>query len=172
MIEFGDNRQSRMSKSDSESDRKIIIDRFIAWYSMHQNILRLTNSLPLGQSMRIKGEDVLSEPDVYLRQISEWLGIRTDKEAIEAMQHPENSPYAYVGPELARGGNDSKFMRSPSLRHGRVREPSLVDFLAKEEVKWFGDDFINMIHDAKLDPVADKEMVDELVNFAQCMGYH
>ncbi len=172
MVEFRENRPGKISKQDSESDSKMKIDRFLAWYSMHQNIIRFTNSLPLGQCMRIKGEDVLSEPDVYLRQISEWLGIRTDKEAIEAMQHPENSPYAYVGPELARGGNDSKFMRSPSLRHGRVREPSLADFLAKEDLKWFGDDFIKLIHDAKLEPLADKEVVEELVNFAQCMGYH
>ena len=89
------------------------MDRLIGWHHMHTNILRFTSTLPLGQSLRVKGEDILSEPDLYLPQIAEWLGIRTDREAIEAMKHPENSPYARVGPEIARGGNDPKFMRSP-----------------------------------------------------------
>ncbi len=167
MVEFDESRRSRMNKPD----REIMVERLIAWYTMHKNIIGFTNSLPLGQCMRVKGEDVLSEPDVYLRQIAEWLDIRTDKEAIDTMQHPENSHYAYVGPELARGGNDTKFMQSPSLRHGRVREPSLADFLAKENPKWFNADFLELIHDAKLELVTDKEITEEIVNFSQCMGY-
>ena len=51
--------------------------------------------------MRVRGEDLLGEPDTYLRKIAEWLGLRTDEEAIEAMKHPEQSPYACIGPENA-----------------------------------------------------------------------
>jgi hypothetical protein len=62
------------------------MDRLIGWHHMHTNILRFTSILSLGQSLRVKGEDILSEPDLYLPQIAEWLGIRTDREAIEAME--------------------------------------------------------------------------------------
>ena len=104
---------------------------------MHTNILRFTSTLPLGQTLRVRGEDILSEPDVYLPQIAEWLGIQTDRKAIEAMKHPENSPYARVGPDAARGGNDPKFMESPELRAGRVKEPSLEAFLKEKCPVWF-----------------------------------
>ena len=75
--------------------------------------------------MRIKGEDLLSNPDIYLPQVAEWLGVRTDKAAIEAMKHPENSPYACMGPENATLGNDINFQKSPGLRPGKVSEASL-----------------------------------------------
>jgi hypothetical protein len=92
--------------------------------------------------MRIKGEDLLSNPDLYLSQIAEWLNISTSPEAIASMKHPENSPYAYVGPFPCPGGNDAKFMRNPILRQGIVKEPCLRDFLDakqwdEEEIKSF-----------------------------------
>lgn len=96
------------------------------WGQCQQNILEFTSMLPEGQCMRIKGEDLLSEPDVYLPQIAEWLGVRTDMEAIESMKHPENSPYACMGPENALYGNDINFLQNPKLRSGRVKEASLV----------------------------------------------
>ena len=106
-----------------------LIYHTLEWYEMHRNIMEFTSKLPIGQTMRIRGEDLLSDPDQYLPQIAEWVGIRTDTAAIEAMKHPENSPYACVGPAPARGGNDLKFMLSPKLRVGKVKEPSLEAFL-------------------------------------------
>jgi hypothetical protein len=105
--------------------------------------------------MRIKGEDVLSEPDLYLPQVAEWLGLRTDPEAIDAMKHPENSPYACIGPAPARGGNDGKFMRSPKLRPGKIKEPSLKDELEKGELK----------------DTVDDDFAEKLINFAKQLGY-
>jgi hypothetical protein len=46
------------------------------------------------------------------------LDIRTDEEAIEAMKHPERSPYACFGPVNARFGNNPGFQRAPALRRG------------------------------------------------------
>lgn len=104
------------------------VNGLLVWLHYHNNIAKFTKNLPAGQTMRIKGENILSQPDVYLPQISQWLGLRTDTEAIEAMKHPENSSYAYVGSFPARGGNDLKFMRNPKLRRGTVKEPSLQQF--------------------------------------------
>ncbi|MBD1933474.1 MULTISPECIES: sulfotransferase family protein [Cyanophyceae] len=151
MLEFFD--KKRRVKRDPTTG--LPIDPLKDWFNMHNNIMNLTNTLPLGQCMRIKGEDVLSDPDLYLPQISEWLGIRTDVEAIEAMKHPEDSPYACIGPFPARGGNDTKFMRSPRLRQGKVREPSLKDELEKGELK----------------ENLDEEFVEKVVKFAKQLGY-
>jgi hypothetical protein len=131
--EFLENKLSRR-KEHGRSER---MDRLVGWYHMHMNILRFTGALPLGQTLRVKGEDIISEPEVYLPQIAEWLGIRTDSDAIEAMKHPENSPYACVGPDVARGGNDPKFMRNPKLRGGPNREPSLDAFFESSPPQWF-----------------------------------
>lgn len=96
------------------------------WVMIHANILAFTDSLPPGQAMRLLGEDFLAEPALYLRQIAEWLNIRTDAAAIEAMQHPEDSPYACIGPKGARYGNNLGFLEDPSLKVGRPALASLI----------------------------------------------
>jgi Sulfotransferase family len=166
MQEFSQDRRARLGNKNENR-----MDTLIGWYQFHCNIINFTNSLPAGQTMRIKGEDVLSEPDVYLPQISEWMGLRTDKEAIEAMKHPENSPYAYVGPYPARGGNDPKFMESPRLRSGRVKEPSLEKFFEKEKIDWFSDEFKKILGESELQLASDKEIMEEITRLASLMGY-
>lgn len=102
------------------------------WYVAHRNIVAFTRTLPLGQSMRIKGEDLLSALDIYLPQIAEWLGVRTDPAAIEAMKHPETSPYACLGPANAQMGNDPNFLKDPRLRPARAQEQPRLE----EELDW------------------------------------
>ncbi len=148
------------------------IDRLLGWYQMHQNILQFTRTLPAGQSLRLKGEDLLSDPDCYLPQLAEWLGIRTDAEAIEAMRHPETSPYAHVGPELALGGNDPKFLRSPALRSSRIKEPSLEAFLAEETRDWFPEGILaRAVAEAGLTFKSGKEIGEEIALTAHELGY-
>jgi hypothetical protein len=149
----------------------IELDQLLIWYQMHKNIMEFTSKLPTGQVLRLKGEDVLSEPDRYLPQIADWLGVRTDRAAIEEMKHPENSPYARVGPAPARGGNDGKFMRSPVLREGRVREPSLRNMLATEEVAWVSEKGRNMFREAGFDFRPEAEITAEVEGMAHCLGY-
>jgi len=54
---------------------------------------------------------------------SDWLNARD--RAIEAMCHPEVSPFARFGPEASglRGGNDHAFLRDPIPR--RVQVPTV-----------------------------------------------
>lgn len=66
--------------------------------------------------MRVRGEDVLGAPEVFLAHIARWLGVRCDRKAIKEMKHPERSPYACYGPSGARFGNDRLFLDSPALR--------------------------------------------------------
>ena len=98
------------------------------WRATHEMIMTVTEDLPLGQCMRLKGEALLADPENYLPQICEWLGIRTDAEAINAMMHPENSPYARPGPPNAPRGNDPNYLSNPAIdraRLAKLKEPSL-----------------------------------------------
>jgi hypothetical protein len=99
------------------------------WQTTHELIVTMTEDLPLGQCMRIKGEALLSDLENYLPQICEWLEIRTDADAITAMMHPEDSPYASEGPPGAPRGNDPNFLSHPAIdqtRLAKLKEPSLV----------------------------------------------
>jgi len=99
----------RAARSNSE-----LPDKY--WLQPHLAIMEFLESVPADQQIRLRGEDLLSEPRTYLPQIAEWLEIRTDDDAIEAMMHPENSPFASYGPSNAKYGNDPNFMEKPALR--------------------------------------------------------
>lgn len=96
------------------------------WLKVHRNILAFIGQLPLGKTMRIQGEQLLADPDLYFSQIAEWLEIRTDPAAIEAMKHPERSSYARPGPPSAPYGNNSGFLEDPALRIGRPSTGALL----------------------------------------------
>lgn len=86
-----------------------------SWVEAQRRILRLTAALPQSRSMRVRAEDVLNDTRPQLRVIAAWLGVRTDEDAIEAMAHPEASPFASIGIEGSGilGGHDPNFLRDP-----------------------------------------------------------
>jgi len=96
-----------------------------AWYALHRNIIAFLESIPEEQKLVIRGEDVLSDPDPHLLRIASWMGLRTDQEAIEAMKHPDRSPYACFGPPGARYGNDAAFLQNPTIEFGPPASQSL-----------------------------------------------
>jgi Sulfotransferase family len=110
------------------------VDPQRGWYVLNRNIVEFLKSLPGHQWVTIRGEDLLTDPDAGLSGIAEWLGLRTDGDAIERMKHPERSPYACFGPPGARCGNDLFFLQDPSLHPGRAEPQSLEGVLA-----WRGD---------------------------------
>ena len=86
------------------------------WHNQHRRILRFCDELPAEQCLRVRSEDVLNDPDRELRRIATWLGVRDDADAIDAMRHPDRSPYVGIGPEGSTGGNDPSFLRNPLPR--------------------------------------------------------
>ena len=102
------------SPAGSEDRSETHEDPQSGWYVLNRNIMTFLKSVPGHQCMVVRGEDLLTEPDRGLRNITEWLGLRTDDAAIEEMKHPERSPYARFGPSAARCGNDLFFFRIPS----------------------------------------------------------
>jgi hypothetical protein len=96
------------------------IDPQQGWLELHRNICEFLDSMPQAEHLRVRGEDLLSDPDTHMKRIAGWLGLRTDPEAIEAMKHREKSVFACRGPRGAVYGNDRFFIESPILRPVRM----------------------------------------------------
>ena len=77
------------------------------------NVLEFMATLPQGQAMNLRGEDFLTDARSYTRQICAWAGLRGDDAAIEAMMHPENNPFANIGPAGAEMGMSATFIKNP-----------------------------------------------------------
>jgi hypothetical protein len=103
-----------------------------AWTTVHARIAAFAAPLDPARVLRVRAEDVLNDGGSTLRRIAAWLGVRGDDAAIDAMLHPERSPYATLGPAGASGGNDPRFLREPALRS--VELPAAVDFPAAWKV--------------------------------------
>lgn len=101
---------------DRCSETALDIDPQGSWYELNRNICEFLRSVPTSQQIHIRGEDLLAEPNRLLTGISRWLGLRTDPAAIDAMNHPEHSPYACLGPLNALLGNDPDFLANPLFR--------------------------------------------------------
>jgi sulfotransferase family protein len=95
------------------------------WYVLNARICDFLAAVPQEQQLRVRGEDLLGDPDAGLLRIAEWLGLRNDAEAIERMKHPEQSPYASFGPPGARYGNDPFFLKDPALRPAQSKPQTL-----------------------------------------------
>jgi Sulfotransferase family len=88
------------------------------WRDSHARILRFVAALPGDRLMRVRAEDVLNDPRPQLQAIAAWLRLATDAAAIDAMCHPEASPFARFGPPDSgvTGGHDRGFLADPAPR--------------------------------------------------------
>jgi hypothetical protein len=86
------------------------------WLISHRNVLTIKPMIKPENYLRMKGEDLLNNPLKMLENFCEWMEIDSSASSIGAMMRPHESRYAYVGPRIAYGGNDGKFMRQPVLR--------------------------------------------------------
>jgi Sulfotransferase family len=96
-----------------------------AWFTLHKNIRDFLESVPGDQKLLLRVEDLFASPEQSLQSIVTWLGLRSDPAAIEAMKHPELSPYACLGPANAAYGDDYFFLSNPNPTFGAHRAESL-----------------------------------------------
>lgn len=99
-----------------ESTDPPTVDPQVLWLRVNSLIVDFLERVSADRKILVRGEDLVSEPESELRRITSSLGLRSDLAAIEEMKHPENSPFACLGPRNARFGGDPKFFRSPELR--------------------------------------------------------
>ena len=134
------------------SDDKALVEPQIAWHDLNINILNfLENSVPKEQYLRMRGEDILGNPEEKFGEICRWLGIRDDAEAIDEMLHPERSPFAGLGPVSALFGNDPNFLKGAKFKKGKLKIPSL-----DSDLKWRND---------------GKKLYPQVVELAKEFGY-
>lgn len=96
------------------------------WYVLHMNTCEFLESIPEDQKLRIMVEDWFSSEETGTLRVLSWMGLRTDFEALEAMRHPDRSPYSCLGPAEARFGNDAFFLHNPDFRPTRVERQRLA----------------------------------------------
>lgn len=105
-----------------------------SWVTNENNIETFLNDLPDERKMLLRGEDVVSNPKVYLKKVCNFLQIDDNEACIEAMMHPENSPFACKGNKWASYGNDIFFCERPALRPSEVK-PATLDGLPEDVIK-------------------------------------
>ena len=110
-----------MGGIEESSDGQVFIDPQDNWRDSHRTILEFLTTLPRENWMRIIGEDFMTDIDAGAREVAAWLNLDTSPAAIDAMKHPEDSPFACLGPAGARMGNDPNFLEAPALRPGNVK---------------------------------------------------
>jgi hypothetical protein len=110
------------------------------WLKPHLRIVELLDGVADARKMRIKGEDFMADPEKGLRDVAAWLGIDTSAKAVDAMMHPERSPYACYGPSNARFGNDPGYLEKPELREYTPKAMSLDGPIEGNEQAVLSDD--------------------------------
>lgn len=101
-----------------------------SWYALNMNICEFLDAVPVQQKLRIRGENLLSDPDLILSQIAIWIGVNADSKSITEMKHPERSPYSKLGPPGAEFGNDRNFLNYPFFCMQTIRSENLDDPLS------------------------------------------
>jgi hypothetical protein len=96
--------------------RDDVLDPQVAWFALTTTISDFLASVPEDQRRTVRGEDLLTDTDAGLAQVADWLGVRTDSEAVEAMRHPERSAFARPGPSSASFGSDIFLADGPLIR--------------------------------------------------------
>jgi hypothetical protein len=101
------------------------VDPQRGWAALTGNVCQFLESVAPEQWLRLRAEDVISDPQSALPGLCRWLEVRDDPAALEPMMHPERSPYARFGPEAARFGNDRFFLQDPVLRPDQAKRHTL-----------------------------------------------
>jgi hypothetical protein len=101
------------------------LDPQLAWLESNRRIDKFLAQVPESRWFRLRGEDLLTDADQQLTGLARWLGVSAARSAIADMKHPERGPYAHLGPDGARLGNDPSFLERPELQPARSRPASL-----------------------------------------------
>lgn len=91
------------------------IDPQLAWLRVHGNIADAGQWLPDAQYRVLKVEALLARPEAALTEVCEWLGWSAATAELDALQQPELSAFASVGPSNALYGADEGFLADPGF---------------------------------------------------------
>lgn len=101
--------------AQNQTSLRTRVDAEQVWTSGNANILAFKETLAPGVCLTLQGEAFLADFATYAPQVCDWLGIASDAAALTAMLNPQASPYACLGPDAARYGNDPNFLEHPDF---------------------------------------------------------
>ncbi|MBV9451289.1 MAG: sulfotransferase [Streptosporangiaceae bacterium] len=110
----------------ADNGQSLIVRSASAWYLAHLRVAKRLARMPSERWLRVRAEDLLRDPDHWIRQICEWLGLTCDAGIIGRMLRTEDWQFAGHGMSGDLGGGDAKFLRTPKLR--TIPEPGPVIF--------------------------------------------
>ncbi len=116
---------ARISQGNQGARARQMKDPETAWIASNRAIIALSSAIPVHQFMAVRGEDLLGDPDTYLGQICDWMGLETTPADLAAMKHPEASPFAHIGPDSAPFGADPGFLKHPQYVRRDIALPAL-----------------------------------------------
>lgn len=102
------------------------LDPQLAWFRVHTNLAAAGALLPDSQYRVLRVEDLLTRPEPALTGLCEWLGWTVSPDDITAMQQPERSAFASLGPDAAMYGADEGFLADPGFAR-RLRLPERLE---------------------------------------------
>lgn len=141
---------ARLGSLDPAADPGTIDPQF-DWLRRHAGILAFLQDVPEQHRYRLLAEDLLETPADSLRGLCRWRGIDCSLPTLEAMLHPEHSPYSRPGPYGAEFGFSRTFLQAPGYRHASRPPLSL-----RQSLPWRQD---------------GKGFVPEVIELAQRLGY-
>jgi len=121
------------------------------WYKTQVRILEFLENIPDERRFYLRGESLLQEPEARLQEICQWMGLDWSEDACNRMLHPEDSPYAQMGPIGAQWGNNPGFQRSPHFRRAK-KAPGTLD----RPLPWWEN---------------DRRLMPDIAEFARSLGY-
>ncbi len=97
-----------------------------AWYLGHARVVRALDALPQGRWIRVRGEDLVREPTVWLPRILDWIGLNWTEEISKRMLRTELWQFSGTGQSNQLFGGDPGYLNAPALRP--VPAPGPVNF--------------------------------------------
>jgi hypothetical protein len=85
------------------------------WYTFHLRIVKAVQGLPDDQWMRVRAEDLLRAPQIWLPRVLDWLSLGHDNVTIEQMTWTDRWQFAQLYKGAGSGG-DPSFQQNPALR--------------------------------------------------------
>jgi len=91
------------------------IDPQLAWLRVHGNLVAAGGELPAARYRQLRVEALLSKTEPALAEVCAWLGWSAAEAEVAALQRPEFSPFACLGPGSALYGADERFLTEPGF---------------------------------------------------------
>lgn len=117
---------TRWRRSLRGDDAALVAKAASVWYGGHLRVMEALATLPAEAWLRVRSEDLLREPNVWLPKILGWLGLECGDAVIAGMLRTEQWRFAHTGASGQLFGGDPDFMVSPALR--AIPDPGPVTF--------------------------------------------